>query len=638
MENQVSAKGDIRNKLRLLQKKRSFWAAVVIATVLVAALIVGLIARARGGSAKEAEMTVQSAEAAKGSISTTVVGTGTLAGGASTDVVVPAGIKVKEVLVESGDTVEAGQILATLEEASIASQLLEVKESMEEVQEQMESLSDDAQDPDSTEYLEAKVLNGQWTELNEVEAALEALLETQAITADCAGMVDSVNVSADTEITQSSASSSGSSDSGSATGSSSGSDAATSGNSSGASQMSVKKSATGVLLLSADVGEESAMAASGATAISECSIDVEAPKAGSKPQTKIDDADQYKGTISWNCTTDTFQENTVYTATIKLTAKEGYTFSSSILPEVRGADVTSEVLTNDVGESILKVKARFAKTGASVDSGNSQTNGQSGNTAQESASGDVGGNLASGASGSSASGVGSASSVGDSGEGGSASSEELYSAFEAAAFTIASNEEVTVSINVDELDILSVAEGQRAAVTLDALDGETFEGTITYVAGTASSGSSSAKYPVKITLNKAEDMKLGMSASVTISIDEAEDAVLIPINALQEKGGSTFVYTGQDSDGNLTDKVEVETGLSDGSQVEIISGLKEGDTVYYLKAESTDSSQGFDMAEGQERAMPDGEGFGGGMPDGMQAPDGNAPGGNGQGSQGKQSQ
>ena len=96
--------------------------------------IVGLIARARGGSAKEAEITVQSAEAAKGSISATVVGTGTLAGGVSTDVVVPAGIKVKEVLVESGDMVEAGQILATLDEASIASQLLEVKESMEEVQ------------------------------------------------------------------------------------------------------------------------------------------------------------------------------------------------------------------------------------------------------------------------------------------------------------------------------------------------------------------------------------------------------------------------------------------------------------------------------------------------------------------------
>lgn len=637
MENQGPAKRDIRNTFCLLRKKRSFWAAVVIATVLVAALIVGLIARARGGSAEEAEITVQSAEAAKGSISTTVVGTGTLAGGASTDVVVPAGIKVKEVLVESGDTVEAGQILATLDEASIASQLLEVKESMEEVQEQLESLSDDAQDPDSTEYLEAKVLNGQWTELNEVEAALETLLETQAITADCAGTIDSVNVSADTEITQSSASSSGSSNSGNATGGSSGSDAATSGNSSGASQMSGKKSATGILLLSADVGEESAMAASG-DAISECSIDVEAPKAGSKPQTKIEDTDRYKGTISWNCTTDTFQENTVYTATIKLTAKEGYAFSSSILPEVKGADVTSEVITSDAGESILQVKAKFAKTGASVDSGNSQTNGQSGNTAQGSVSGDSGGNLASGSSGASASGTGSASSGGSSGDGGSASSENSYSVYEAAAFTIASNEEVTVSINVDELDILSVAEGQTAAVTLDALEGETFEGTITYVAGTASSGSSSAKYPVKITLNKTEDMKLGMSASATIHIDESEDAVLIPVNALQEKGDSAFVYTGQDSDGNLTDKVEVETGLSDGSQVEIISGLEEGDTVYYLKAKSTDSSEGFDMAGGQERAMPDGEGFGGEMPDGMQMPDGNASGGSGQGSQGRQSQ
>ena len=82
----------------------------------------------------------------------------------------------------------------------------------------------------------------------------------------------------------------------------------------------------------------------------------------------------------------------------------------------------------------------------------------------------------------------------------------------------------------------------------------------------------------------------------------------------------------------------METGLSDGSQVEIISGLEEGDTVYYLKAKSTDSSEGFDMAGGQEKAMPEGEGVGGEMPDGMQMPNGNAPGGSGQGSQGRQSQ
>lgn len=638
---------DIRDKFHKLRKKKSFWAAVIVAVVLAAALVAGLIARARGGSGQDAQMTIQSAKAEKGSISTTVVGTGTLAGGTATDVVVPTGIKVKEVLVESGDTVEEGQTLATLEEASIASQLLEVKESIENVQEQIKNLSSDAQDSSTTEYLKAKVLNGELEELEEAKASLSSLLETQAITASCAGTVGSVNVSDDMEITQSSAASSGSSTTTGSTAATGSAASGTSANSSGASQMAYKSNDAKVMLLSSGTDEGSAKAASGTASISQCSLDVEAPKTGNRPQTKIDDTDQYKGTISWNCTTDTFQENTVYTATIKMTAKEGYVFSASILPEVKGADVTSEVLTSDAGESILQVKAKFAKTGAAADTGNGQANGQSGNTTQESASGDggtdedgsaSGGYLAAGAAGTATSGSGSASSGSSSGDGSSNSSENQYSVYEAAAFTIASDKEATVAINVDELDIQSVAEGQTAVVTLDALEGEEFEGTITHVSGTASSGSGSAKYPVKITLEKTEGMKLGMSASATIHIDESEDAVLIPVNALQEKGGSTFVYTGKDSDGNLTDEVEVETGLSDGSQVEITSGLKNGDTVYYLKAQNTDGSEGNNMSGGQEKAMSDGEGFDVQMPDGMQKPDGSAPGGEGQGNPGKQSQ
>ena len=145
------------------------------------------------------------------------------------------------------------------------------------------------------------------------------------------------------------------------------------------------------------------------------------------------------------------------------------------------------------------------------------------------------------------------------------------------------------------MDILSVEKGQTAVITLDALENQEFEGTITKVSATSSSGSSSAKYPVEITMKKTDDMKLGMSVSAIIQIDESKDAVLIPVNALQEKGNSTFVYTGTDEDGNPTGETEVETGLSDGSQVEIISGLKSGDTVYYLKAESSDS--GFDMSQ-----------------------------------------
>ena len=201
--------------------------------------------------------------------------------------------------------------------------------------------------------------------------------------------------------------------------------------------------------------------------------------------------------------------------------------------------------------------------------------------------------------------------------------------YETAAFSIASATEASVSINVDELDILSVKEGQTATVTLDALDGQEFEGTITEVSNEASSGNSSAKYPVTITFEKTEDMLLGMSASATIHVNEAEDAVLIPVDALQEKGDSTFVYTKKDSDGNLSGEVEVETGISNGSQVEITSGLEEGDTVYYLKAESSDTSSGQNMPGGMDGrdSMPDMNG--GEAPAGGQAPSGGGPGGDG---------
>lgn len=633
MENQakkfslrVDRKG-LRQKFRQARKKKSFWITVVIIAVLFLALVVGLIARAKGKSSQVAERTVQSATAEKGSISTTVVGTGTLQNGTATDVVVPTGIKVKEVLVESGDTVEEGQTLATLDEASIASELLEVKESKESVQEQIDSLSDDADDSGTTEYLEAKVLYGQMEELNAAEASLNTLLETKAVTASCAGTVDSVNVSADTEVTQSTASGTGVSSGDTASGADSGT-----GNESGASGGTAAMSDTGsgaeIILLSA------ADTISSVQNISDVSLTVEAPAAGQKPQSDIKETDAYTGTITWNCATDVFQADTAYTATIKLTAKSGYEFSTNVIPEVKGADVTSEVQKSDSGDSILIIKARFAKTAVAQSADDAKKDSQDSSSASgSSALGKEGGSTgtasvqAAGAASGDAYGTGSAgagstaSSGSTSGSDTGTSGGSVYSAYEAAAFTIASGEDVTVSIQVDELDILSVEQGQSAAVTLDALDGQEFEGTITNVSQTASSGSSSAKYPVEITLEKTEDMMLGMSASATIHIEESENVVLIPVSALQEKGDSAFVYTGKDGEGNLTDEVEVETGLSDGNQVEIVSGLSEGDTVYYLKADSTGTEEFGGMTGGQDGMMPDG----GSMPDGGQMPGGEMP-------------
>ena len=635
----------------------------------------GFAVYSKGADKSESQETVQSAEAGKGSISTTVVGTGTLENGTATDVVVPTGVKVKEVLVSSGDTVTEGQVLATLDEASIASELLEVKENIETVEDEIDALSDEADEEGTTEYLEAKVLNGQLSDLTEAETALESLLESQAITATCAGTISSVNVQADTEVTKSSESSASSSATGNSNTNTVASADTTAATASADGASSVIKTtaassgkntssgmAAGLTYLTADTstsvdantGENDSieyLSENGAEAesiitISECSVEVEAPVTGAAPQTAIAETDQYTGTISWNLSTDKFQSGTSYTADIRLTAKEGYEFSDSILPVVKGADVTSQVVESDAGESILQIKAKFSKTASSEGTSGSAAagaasdgvsaitgstgsqSGTSGSSASGSASGTSGsGNSGSASSGSVNSGSASAASSGSDSSGTTGTSD--YSLYETAAFSIASATEASVSINVDELDILSVKEGQTATVTLDALDGQEFEGTITEVSNEASSGNSSAKYPVTITFEKTEDMLLGMSASATIHVNEAEDAVLIPVDALQEKGNSTFVYTKKDSDGNLSGEVEVETGISNGSQVEITSGLEEGDTVYYLKAESSDTSSGQNMPGGMDGqgGMPDMNG--GEAPSGGQAPSGGGPGGDG---------
>ena len=708
-----------------MKNKKVFWGSIAGCTGLAIILAGGFFLQAKGASKNQTETTVQSAEANTGTISTTVEGTGSVSNGAATDVVVPTGIKVKEVLVESGDTVEEGQVLATLDEASIASELLEVKENIESVEDEIDDLSSDAQTEGTTEYLQAKVLNGELTELQEAETTLTGLLETQTITATCAGTVSSVNVEADTEITKSSgSSSSGSSSSGSSSSGSSSSGSSSSGSSSSAAATgmstgstsssgsadssetttssdgtsSTNTSASGtysLMFLSASTSGTSASSAESTTDTTEAqsqstdskavyvstesdttetsdsekitSVDVKvtAPKTGEKPQTTITETDQYTGTISWNCSTDTFEAGTSYTADIRLTAKDGYVFSARILPEISGADITSEVLENDAGQSVLRIKAKFTKTsakdsnnngsnnnGSSNDTGSSTGNNGNSSNGNTSNSGTASGAISSGgASSGSTSGVnesgatatgGTASGSSESGSsdsgsaaGSSDSSDSVstdgsstsaqYSAYETAAFSIASDEKATVSINVDELDITSVKEGQTAKITLDAIDGEEFEGTITSVSSEASSGSSSAKYPVEITFDKTDDMRIGMTASASISIDEAEDAVLIPVDALQEKGNKTFVYTEKDSDGNLSGEVEVETGLSNGNKVEITSGLKSGDTVYYLKTTSSGSSD----SQQNMQDMGGGPGGNGEAPSGDMGGNGGGPGGNG---------
>ncbi len=166
---------------------------------------------------------------------------------------------------------------------------------------------------------------------------------------------------------------------------------------------------------------------------------------------------------------------------------------------------------------------------------------------------------------------------------GSGSSTQLYSLDGDVLLTVTPLDTMTVTIAVDEKDIAGVKTGMTAQLTMNALPDETFEGQVTRVAQTGSGSGGSSKFDVEITLSRESDMLPGMSATAELTLYEKMDVLTLPVAALRDEGGKTLVYTGKDKKtGEPANPVEVTTGLSDGENVEILSGIDSGTTVYYL--------------------------------------------------------
>lgn len=154
-----------------------------------------------------------------------------------------------------------------------------------------------------------------------------------------------------------------------------------------------------------------------------------------------------------------------------------------------------------------------------------------------------------------------------------------------AAFTVAPVNMFTLMINIDELDILTVKKGQKAEISFDAIKGKTFTGTVESVAVKAIEAGGIAKYPARILVAADDSMRVGMSVTAKVTVDEKTDILLIPVAALQESVGQVFVYTEKNEKTDVLEgKRDVTTGLSDGDRVEITEGLDEGVTVYYRVA------------------------------------------------------
>ena len=132
---------------------------------------------------------------------------------------------------------------------------------------------------------------------------------------------------------------------------------------------------------------------------------------------------------------------------------------------------------------------------------------------------------------------------------------------------------------VDEVDIPSVKLGQKAIIKLDALPDLKLEGTVTAISLLPSEEGGVVLYEVKIGFDVPESSGLrgGMTATADVVTDERSNALLVPNRAIrQDSSGNPVVKI---MVGDQTQERAVVTGISDGLQTEIISGLNEGDRV-----------------------------------------------------------
>jgi len=179
--------------------------------------------------------------------------------------------------------------------------------------------------------------------------------------------------------------------------------------------------------------------------------------------------------------------------------------------------------------------------------------------------------------------------------------------------TLADLSGMEVLASVDETDISQVKVGQKAQITFDALAGSTFTGKVLEVPLQGTLSQSVVTYQVRLSLEGAENVSLrsGMTANVKIITGQHDDVLLVPLLAIQQDDTGDVALV-QDSATGTSATTPVQVGLNDGTYVEIVRGLNEGDVVVF-EYEATSEEEGIFGGGGMVIQFNEG---GGAMPGG----------------------
>lgn len=528
-----------------------------------------------GGKQDKGTGDVVPSEARKMDLSKSIQGTGVLEPENSADVKVPTGIRITEIKVKVGDEVKAGDVLALTDGDTVTASLLEAKEKLAETEKKLRQTNNK-----TSAYYN---LANDKKNLEEKINILNQISQSNSITAATNGTVTAVNGAAG-EVNKPTSQNSGS-------GSTPGQQNPSSGNSSGTPQ---NQSAGGNLsdISLVNLTEAGENENKEPVTMPFPDLKLKAPVTGELQTKEIEETDGYTGKIEWNHVSGQFEEKMVYAARITLTAKSGFVFEKGTEPKIDGAAISDVEYAGDDAVHAIAFTAVFPATEAigpaeepSDPPAGDKNEGDQDDQQKPSGEDEKNPPQETGGAedGFSGGGFSAGASFGGGNAGGSGSGDEKSVNTELAdVFTISSGDKMKVSIQIDEMDILSVSMGQKAVITLNALPGEVFEGKITHINKVGAANSGVTKYKAEITAAKNDKMLSGMNVAASVVVEEKKDVTVVPASAVFEDGDKSYVYTGADEKtGELTGKKEVTTGMTDGIYIEIIKGIKEGTAVYY---------------------------------------------------------
>lgn len=145
--------------------------------------------------------------------------------------------------------------------------------------------------------------------------------------------------------------------------------------------------------------------------------------------------------------------------------------------------------------------------------------------------------------------------------------------------TVANMNDLIFEGQIDETEVGSLYEGMPLTITIGALKDYTFDASLEYISPKAVENNGANQFKVKaaVKVDSEHTIRSGYSANAQIDLEKVTNVLTVPESALEFVKEESYVYK-KGEDGTYT-MTKVQTGLSDGVNIEIKEGLSEGDTV-----------------------------------------------------------